>query len=889
MPARPRVPAATACAVAWLVGVSQPTSAGPDPHGPVPIVQAVRIQRPPTIDGRLDDEAWRAAVAATTFTQRDPDEGQPATEATELRIVYDDRALYVGVRLFDSDASRIVRRLARRDVEGDADRFTIYLDPRHDHLTGAIFEVTASGTLADRTIYNDTFTDDSWDAVWDAAATIDAQGWSAEMRIPFSQLRFTSSSGDAWGVNAVRYIQRKNESAWLVLVPKKESGIASRMAHLTGLGDVRSPGRLELLPYTVARAEFVEPDAAGDPFNDGARAFSGVGVDMKYGVTSNLTLDATVNPDFGQVEVDPAVVNLSDFETFFEERRPFFIEGAQIFRNFGRGGANSFWGFNNAEPMIFYSRRIGRAPHGEASAAFVDRPNASTILGAAKLSGKTSNGWSLGLLEAVTGRELARLADGDRRSRAEVEPLTNYFVGRALHESPRLGVGLLATGVERQLRVPALADTLPRRAYVVGADAYTFFDRKRDWVVTGMIAGSAVSGSRVAIAATQRASQRYLQRPDAPRFDPDATSLSGWAGRVNLNRNSGLVQVNAALWGVSPGFESGDLGFTFRAGVAGAHSVLVWRKPTPDRFTRERTFWTAKWWTWDFDRVLQGDGWNTVGVLQFRNYWTLGGHLSLTRRALDDFRTRGGPAMTSPPGVFAVLFGGSDARKAVSFNGEAVHVWSDVGESGTFSGVTLSLKPVPSMTISLGPQLHLSHNPAQYVSSVTDATATDTYGGRYIFSDLDQTRVSMTTRVNWVMTPRVSLQLYAQPLLATGDYVSFKELARPRTFDFRYYGGPGTSLAYDAAQRRYSVDPDGLGPAGAFDIGDPDFNFKSLRLNTVFRWEWRLGSTLYVVWTQQREDLRNPGHFSFGRDAHALFSAPADDILLVKLAYWLGK
>lgn len=836
-------------------------AAGAPTHGTVHTVSAVRVSDTPRIDGRLDDAAWREVEPATDFVQRDPDEGKPATERTELRIVYDASAVYVGVRLFDREPDRIVRRLSRRDDSPDADRINIYFDPHHDHLTGAMFSVSAAGSLADAIIYNDTWTDRSWDAVWDAAVSIDTEGWTAEMRIPFSQLRFPVSERDAWGVNASRFIQRRNETAWLELVPKKENGLASRMAHLTGMTGIAAPRQFEVLPYTIARAEFVAPDGAADPFNDGSRVFGGTGVDLKYGLTSNFTLNAAINPDFGQVEVDPAVVNLTAFETFFSERRPFFIEGAQIFNNFGRSGSNSFWGFNNSEPTIFYSRRIGRPPQGPASADFVDRPSASTILGAAKLTGKSARGWNVGLLEAVTGREFARLS-GAERQRAEVEPVSSYFVGRLQREVGRGGFGLLTTRVDRDLREPALRDQLPGHAWVIGGDGHWFLDTKRDWVVTGMFTGSRVSGSPAAIARLQRASQRYFQRPDAFRLDPEATSMSGWAGRLNVNRNSGLWQVNAALWGVSPGFDSSDLGFTFRAGIHGAHGVVLWRKPTPDRFTRERSVWVGKWWTWDSDRVLQGDGINVSTYATFLNYWSLGTHFSLRRRTTDSWLTRGGPAMTAPAGGSAATWFDTDSRRRIAASAEAFYSRNEFGGWGVGMFTSLRVKPSSSISVSVGPEINRSRSLAQYVTSADDPQAVPTFGTRYVFSDLDQTQLSMSTRATWMMTPRMSLQVYTQPLLAAGDYWNFKSLAAPRTFDFLPYGG---------------------------DVGTPDFNFKSLKVNAVFRWEWRLGSTLYVVWTEQREDFRDPGDFAFGRDARALFGAPADDVLLVKVSYWLSR
>src|SRR5262245_26980065 len=478
---------------AGLAAAQTPPSSSGARHGEVPLVQAVRTSEPIRIDGHLDDAAWQQAPPATTFRQMDPKEGEPATEKTELRVAYDDEALYVGFRLWDGEPKRIVRRLSRRDDDSDADYVKLFLDPRLDHQTGAIFLVTAAGVQADAVLFNDSWDDSSWDAVWESSVSIDEQGWSAELRIPFSQLRFTSGSAQTWGINAARFIQRKNETDWLELVPKKESGIASRMAHVTGLDGLRPRRALSMLPYVVARSEKIRP-SEGDPFNDGSREFGGLGADLKYGITTNLTLDATVNPDFGQVEVDPAVVNLTQFETFYDERRPFFIEGAQIFSNFGRNGSNNFWGFNRSEPNLFYSRRIGRSPQGESDGDFVDRPSATTILGAGKVTGKTASGWSLGLLEAVTGREYASTATGPQQQSVLVEPLTNYLAARAHRDLGPGGVGMLATAVLREDGSPELQLQLPQRAYVAGVDGFRFLDAKKDWVVTGRVAFSHLRG-----------------------------------------------------------------------------------------------------------------------------------------------------------------------------------------------------------------------------------------------------------------------------------------------------------------------------------------------------------------------------------------------------------
>jgi hypothetical protein len=888
MIARSRLGMSALAGIVCLVSIS---TAGAQP-APTDrrVVTAVRTDHPPVIDGHLTEECWTKAIPSVQFTQQDPDEGKAATEATEVRFVYDDEALYVGIRLLDREPTRIVRRLSTRDSDPDADRVTVWLDPMHDHLTGAMFQVSAANVQQDAVLYNDSWTDNSWDAVWQSQVAFDETGWTAEIRIPLSQLRFTHAEHQTWGVNVQRYIQRKNETAWLEMVPKKESGIASRMLNLTGLDGLNPTRHLELLPYAAARSEFITPQR-GDPFNDGSRAFASAGADVKWGVTSNLTVNATVNPDFGQVEVDPAVVNLTAFETFFPEKRAFFLEGSQIFNNFGQGGSNSFWGFNTSDPDVFYSRRIGRAPQLAPSGDFIDAPSATTILGAAKLTGKTRRGWSIGILEALTSDEHAHVQIGGLSSRPEVEPTTNYAVARMQREFHRVGIGVLTTMVNRQLDAPQLQSTLADSAYVVGTDAYVFLDSKREWVLTGKIAASRVNGSTDAIGRLQRASQRYYQRPDAPQvhFDASRTSLDGFDGRINLNRNSGVWLVNAALWGVSPGFESNDTGFMTQADRAGGHVVLNWRDVIPDSISRSKYFWISKWWVWNYNRELQGNGLQGNSGMTFRNYSNInfgGGYFA---RVLDDRLTRGGPSATNPAGGFWNLNGGTDSRRRLAVGSFIQGNWSEAAHSSHNAGVTITVKPSPRFTVTTGPSWTRSFTPAQYVKTVDDPTATDTYGARYVFGALNQTQVSMTTRVAAVLSPKISVQVFAQPLLASGEYTQLKQLARPRTFDFLnltavLVPGPGGGTPL------YAVDPDGPdGPAAPFTVANPDFSLRSLRLNAVFRWEMKPGSTFYAVWTRQQQNTDDPAPFNLRRDARALFTAPGDDVFLVKIAYWIGR
>jgi hypothetical protein len=892
LPRRRPSGASWACAVV-LAQLAASSSAGAlAPEGETRPLLATRATAPITLDGRLDEPAWQAAPVASGFLQRDPDQGQPATEPTELRLLFDDHALYVGARLFDREPGRIVRQLSRRDALAEADTFALYLDPHRDRRTGVVLQVSAAGVQRDAAIYDDNFEDDLWDAVWDSAVAQDAGGWSVEMRVPFSQLRFPTVPGHVWGVNARRVVYRKNESSWLVLVPKNENGLASRMTGLSGIGGIEPGRHVEILPYVSGQAEFVEPARAGDPWNDGSRLRGGAGLDFKLGVGSGMALVGAVNPDFGQVEVDPAVVNLTAFETFFEEKRPFFTEGSQVFLRFGRSGASDYTTYFYPEPQLFYSRRIGRQPQLAAGAEFVDSPASTTILGSAKLVGRTKSGWNVGLLEAVTGREYARVATGGLRDEVETEPLTNYFVGRAQHAlGSRASIGFLSTAVVRDLDTPGLEGLLVDRAFVGGIDGHVFLDPARGWVVSGGLSGSTVSGSPGSVLRLQRAAQRYYQRPDATYVstDPAATSLSGWSGRAGLNKNSGNVTFNAGLWGISPGFEPNDLGFATQSDRGGAHGQVLFRKLTPDAWTRQRRLSLAKWWTFNYGGQCQGNGVAATLGGQLRNYWQLDMTLGKSWNTWDDKLTRGGPT-TIRPGIDSLgVVATSDARRHFWVSAQAQLSNREYGSRSRQYAATLNFRPWTALALSATPTYLRAHTVAQYLSTEPDPTATATYDARYVFGTLDQDEVSIPLRLNLVLSPRLSLQLYTQALLSTGDYPQIRQLAAPRTYDFPVYGVDVGTIERDPERPVYVIDPDGAGAARSFRVPVPDFNFKSLRVNAVLRWEFRPGSAAYVVWTQRRQDGANPGDTGFVRDLGDLLAAPADDVFMVKVAWWVGR
>jgi len=875
------------------------TASASVPQGPVAaaapgprVVQAARRRTPVELDGDLSDAAWADAAPISGFHQREPDEGAPATEPTEVRVLYDDDALYVGARMSDSAPDSIVGRLARRDNWVVSDRFMVFLDPYHDRRTGFYFGVNAAGTLYDGTMMNDDWDSGTWDGNWEARTRRDSLGWTAEIRIPYSQLRFQQGERYLWGINFKRDLARRNEATYLAFTPRNESGFVSRFYDLQGLEQVRPPRRFEVVPYVTSKAEFVD-HAPGDPFNDGRRFRGSAGADFKLGMGSNLTLDATVNPDFGQVEVDPAVVNLSDVETFYPEKRPFFIEGANIF-DFGQGGANNFWGFNWPGPDLFYSRRIGRSPQGSTPAAeYTQVPDGTTILGAAKLSGKIGPGLSMGMLSALTSRESARLQDGTGRHSVEVEPLTSYNLFRAQHEfgQGRQGLGLITTGTFRDLGQSRLRDELNQNAVALGVDGWTFLDRNRMWVVTGYVSGSRVEGSTTRITSLQRNATHYFQRPDAKHVsvDPDRTSLTGWSSRLWLNKQRGSWVVNAAIGGISPGFESNDLGFLSRTDVLNGHVVVSHRWSEPGKLFRYARINAATYRSANFDGDNIGEGYWLSGGGTFLNYQGLEGHFSYSPDRVNPRTTRGGPKMVAPGGYQGSLYYYTDDRKSLFGSLSLSHGSYSRGSENTWSaGASLEWRPAAAVSVRIQPEFEVSRIGAQYVDAAEDVTATSTFGTRYIFANLDQSTLSASLRLNWTFSPRLSLELYTQPLVSTGNYRRFKELSRPNSYAFRQFGTGGSSITpvTDAGGTvtAYEIDP-GTGST-PFTFDNPDFSLASLRGNAVLRWEYLAGSTLYLVWTQDRADQVIDGEFQFGRSLRRLVDARGNNIFAVKVSYW---
>jgi|CXWL01.1.fsa_nt_gi hypothetical protein len=834
-------------------------------------VRAVRAQGAIEVDGKLDEAAWAQAAPHTRFVQRDPDEGRQATEATDVRVLYDDDSIYIGARLADSQPKAIKALLGRRDSDLASDSFTVYLDSYNDKRTGFYFGVSAGGTLTDGTLFNDDWNDNSWDGIWEGKARHDDAGWSVEFRIPLSQLRFKQEDEARWGVNFRRMITRTNEQAYAAPRPKKESGFVSRFLPLVGLSGLQPKRRFLITPYTTAKTH-TSPVEQGNPFHDGRRNNAAFGADLKLGLSSNLTLDATMNPDFGQVEVDPAVVNLSDVESFFDEKRPFFIEGSDTFE-FGWGGASNNMSFNYSNPNLFYSRRIGRTPQGSpGSADFSRSPDGVRINAAAKITGKVGGAWNLGVLHAMTGQAEADISRGGRFSTAVVEPRASYSVARAQRDfdGGRRGLGFMGTLVNRDLALTGLENQLNRRAGSFGVDGWTTFGRgkgnERIWALTGRLAVSQISGTAARMTSVQRASQHYFQRPDASHVevDPNATSLGGYAFRVALNREKGPILFNAAVGATSPGFDTNDAGITSRTDQINGHISGGYRWTEPGRIFRNGGVQGGLFRTDDFEGNTTALGLFSWYWATLKNYWGFEGSVFVNPENISTVQTRGGVAMLRPSAWSWDLALFSDNRKSVTVTlGTRASYGQKDSNLGQGGWVSLNWKPAPKLSVSVSPDFQRQRNGAQFVANIDDPGAVATFGRRHVFARLDQKTFSAGIRLNWTFTPALSLQTYIQPLISSGAYTDYGDLARPRSYEFVRYAA-------------------GALPPG---VSNPDFTFKSIRGNAVLRWEFRPGSAAYFVWTQSRDDADPSGEFRLGRSFSTLLDAQANNIFLVKFAF----
>ncbi len=838
-----------------------------------------------TIDGNIDDAAWNAVPWSGDFTQWQPDEGKAPTQKTKFKVLYDEGNLYIAVRCYDNEPDKIVKRMSRRDgFEGDW--VEINIDSYHDLRTAFSFNITAAGVKGDEFIsQNGRNWDPSWNPIWNAKSAVDSEGWTAELKIPFTQLRFSESVEQVWGFQVNRRDFRIEERSLWQRVPRELAGWVSNLGELHGIKNVKPQKQLELQPYVVAKTETFEKED-GNPFATGKSSDISVGLDGKIGITNNLTLDFTVNPDFGQVEADPSVIALDGFQVFFEEQRPFFVENKNIFDyRVTKSEAGGPYGRDN----LFYSRRIGRSPQHRpytSDGEYKDQPVNTTILGAAKFSGKTKDGWSIGLLESVTGEMYTEIADentGDRREEL-AEPLTNYLITRVQKDFNKSNsfIGGIVTATNR--RLTDSLDFLRKAAYSGGLD-FKHQWKNRSWFIAGNIIGSKIEGSKEAIEIAQKSHRRLFQRVDADHLsvDENKTSLSGHGGNLQIGKSGGKhFNFETGVTWRSPGLELNDVGFQRNADDITYYGWAGYQIRKPFSIFRSYRVNYNHWASFNFAGDHTYMAFNTNTHAEFKNYWRTGIGFTYEPVQFSDSALRGGPQLRLADGYNFWGYIGTDQRKKVQFNlnyggGGGQH------DSNSRYRFALGIKYVPfdAFNISVRPSYNKRDTKLQYVNN------TDYNGGtRYVNSSLDQETFSMSIRLNYTITPTLTIQYYGQPFIATGKYSNFKYITDSKAAQFtdRFQEYGANQIAFNSADDIYEVD-ENRDNVIDYSFGNPDFSAIEFTSNLVARWEYIPGSEIYLVWSQGVSTSGNVNDELFSSLGDNVFGQTAHNIFLIKATY----
>ena len=847
--------------------------------------QAQRISgEPPVIDGKLNEPLWQLAEWYNGFVQHEPSEGKEPAFQTEFTILYDQYNVYVGMKMFDPFPDSIVRRMTRRD-QIDGDIAGVFIDSYNDKRSAFAFGVTAAGVKFDQFVSNDGQNEDNtWDPIWWTEVSIDSTGWYAEMRIPLTQLRFEEKPGMEWGFEAIRFIFRRQETSVWQPIARKQASFVSQYGRITGFQGIESRSIVDIMPYAVAGTSRFEKEPE-NPFRaDGFENRLDVGLDSKIGVTNYLTLDMTVNPDFGQVEADPSEVNLSTYETFFTEQRPFFIEGKNIFSY-----RLSYEGDDSAEGM-FYSRRIGRSPQyfpELEDGQYGKSPEFTRILGAAKITGKTATGWSVGLLESMTAKEWVKVKGNTGSFRVPAEPFTNYAVGRLQKDfnEGNTTLGAILTAVNRNLENQEL-EFLHTSAYSGGIDFVHKWQNKK-WEFTSSLYGSRVAGSTEAISRTQTSWLHLFQRPDAGYLGVDSTrtSLSGYGGKISFGEMAGNLKFLGFVTFKSPGLELNDVGYLRETDNIQQVYWMGFQTYEPFSIFRQLNINTSQFSVWNWGRDLVTQGVNVNGFFLFKNLWNFQIGTHTNGRVLSSNALRGGPMLKLPGSYNAFAEVGTPEQKklTIELQGSLQRSFENHFSDNKNIDLEINYRPINALKLSLNPEYSFSKTSLQYITQEEKDGM-----NRYIFGSLQRHTLSASFRININLTPELSLQYWGQPFIASGKYSRFKKItnntADKYTDRFREY--LSNEVQYNPSDETFTLSDAGFGPV-TFD--QPDFNVKEFLSNMVIRWEYNPGSTIYLVWSQNRDASVNDGSFDFGRDVDRLFSSKANNIFLVKLSYRLGR
>ena len=831
----------------------------------------------PVIDGVIDEGSWDLVEWSSDFVEREPDENTAPTEQTKFKIIYDKKFLYIAFRCFDHDPSKIVKRMSRRDgFEGDW--VEINIDSYHDKRSGFSFTSSVSGVKGDEFISNNGNNwDGSWNPIWYLQTNIDNEGWTAEVKIPFSQLKFGNDKEQIWGIQVQRRFFRAEERSTWQRIPLDSPGWVSEFGELHGLKDIEAQKQIEIQPYSASQLN-TYPEEKGNPFRDGNDTKLSAGLDAKIGITNDLTLDLTINPDFGQVDADPAAIALDGFQIFFEERRPFFVENKNIFD----------FRFADNPDNLFYSRRIGRNPQGRVSLAeneYVDLPKYSTILGAAKFSGKTKNGWSIGVLESVTDNEYAEIDNNGSRREQIVEPLTNYFVGRAQKDFNNRNsfIGGIFTATNRNLRGDDL-NYLRKSAYTAGLD-FQHNWKNRKYYLIGNVVSSHVLGSREAITRTQNSLTHLFQRVDASHVEVDTmrTSLTGTGGRIEMGKSSiGHWRYSTTVIWRSPELELNDVGFLRQADEVRQYASLSHQTLKPfGQFRRINTRF-EQFSSFDFEGNYNRMQYSLNSNANLKSNWNVNAQVVYKPRIYTNTILQGGPRFRYSEEVFKYLNFGSDGRKKFSFFGGIYH---SQGKNDSFSYLEydggMAYQPINALTISLNPNFVINKSRTQYVTETS-------FNGdsRYITAELSQHTLNATIRLDYSINPNLTIQYYGQPFISRGIYKSFNKVTNPVA---DYYGDrislfQPNQISFTEGDDTYSVDEDSDGTSD-YSFQNPDFSQVAFNSNLVVRWEYIPGSEIFLVWSQGIFGNANTRDDLFSGINDQIFQRKPENIFLIKATY----
>lgn len=837
----------------------------------------------PEVDGDLSDAAWKQIEWMNEFVQVEPYEGRKPTQETKFKMAHSNENLYIAIRAYDTHPDSIVRRLSRRDnLEGD--QVGVQIDSYNDNRTAFSFFVSAAGVKTDWVVSDDGMNKDyNWDPIWYVSTAIDSLGWVAEMRIPFSQLRFSRKGEAGWGLQIQRTVYRNDEELMWMLIPQDASGWVSEFGEMKGMNGIEPQKEKSITPYAVTQLERFSK-VEENPFKTkGNNKNLNAGLNGKFGVTNNLTLDMAINPDFGQVEADPSKVNLSAYETYFEEKRPFFIEGQSIM-NFRLMQLGDFMMDN-----LFYSRRIGHSPSYNPqteSGEFAQTPDNTDILGALKLTGKTRDGWSVGVMESMTSREQAKISDGTDTRFETVEPLSNYFMGRVQKDfsEGNTMLGGIFTSTNRRIESDHL-NFMHDQAYTGGINfKHRWSDRTYQLAFRGI--ASHVRGSQEAITRTQRSSAHYYQRPDVDHLSLDSSrnALTGHGGSLMFFKmGQSHFSYGAFFNWKSPGLELNDMGYQRDADHISQLAFAQYRIWEPFMIFRNLNISINQWRVWDYGGNHLYTGGNINMNMKFKNHWSLGYGINGSSASFSKTALRGGPYLREPASYRYWLQAETDPRKDLKFSMGNNQSWSEHSNSRSNNIYTeITYRPNNTVDISLRPSVTFQEDELQYVD-----TREFNSQKRYIMASIDRTTLSMSLRLNYSLTPELSLQYWGQPFVATGNYSDFKRITRYTAEDYQDRFHTFTDNQITQQNGFFKIDETRDGTTD-YTFGAPDFNVLQFKSNLVARWEYTPGSTLYLVWSQNRDGFNSHGNFRFQNDINDLFGIYPRNVFLVKFTYRLG-